>query len=91
MRYAHGVRVLSAVVGATMAGHLSDTGRVLPRCLKGKTMLTVLNRLRTAARNQARYRETRDEIARMPLDVALDLGIYPGDAEEIARKAVWGR
>ena len=54
-------------------------------------MLTVLSRLRTAANNQARYRQTRNEIARMPLDVALDLGIYPGDAEELARKAVWGK
>ena len=35
----------------------------------------------------ALYRKTRDEIARMPLDMALDVGIYPGDAEEIARKA----
>jgi uncharacterized protein YjiS (DUF1127 family) len=57
---------------------------------KGKTMMTVIEKLRTAARERARYRQTRDEIARMPLDVALDLGIYPGDAEAIARKAVWG-
>jgi uncharacterized protein YjiS (DUF1127 family) len=54
-------------------------------------MLTVIEQLKTAARNQARYRRTRDEIARMPLDVALDLGIYPGDADRIAREAVWGK
>ena len=54
-------------------------------------MLTVIEKLMAAALNQARYRQTRDEIARMPLDIALDLGIYPGDAHQIARKAVWGK
>lgn len=53
-------------------------------------MMTVITKLKTAAAMQARYLRTRDEIARMPMDVALDLGIYPGDAEEIARKAVYG-
>jgi uncharacterized protein YjiS (DUF1127 family) len=54
-------------------------------------MLTVIEKLMAAARNQARYRRTRDEIARMPLDIALDLGIYPGDAHKIASQAVWGK
>jgi uncharacterized protein YjiS (DUF1127 family) len=58
---------------------------------KGKTMLTLFDRLIAAARDRARVRQTRNEIARMPLDVALDLGIYPGDADELARKAVWGK
>jgi uncharacterized protein YjiS (DUF1127 family) len=53
-------------------------------------MMTVFEKLKTAARNQACYLHTRNEIARMPMDVALDLGIYPGDAEAIARKAVYG-
>ncbi len=53
-------------------------------------MMTVIEKLMTAARNQALYRQTRNEIARMPMDVALDLGIYPGDADRIAREAVWG-
>ena len=53
-------------------------------------MLTVFEQLMTAARKQAKFRRTRDEIARMPMDVALDLGIYPGDADAIARKAVYG-
>jgi hypothetical protein len=57
---------------------------------KGKIMTTILNRLRARLHEQARYRAIRDEIARMPLDVALDLDIYPGDAERIAHKAVWG-
>jgi uncharacterized protein YjiS (DUF1127 family) len=59
--------------------------------MKGKKMLTVFDRLMAAARDRARYRQTRNEIARMPLDVALDLGIHPGDAEDLARKAVWGK
>ena len=54
-------------------------------------MFTVIDHLMTAARNQARFVRTRNEIARMPTDIALDLGIYPGDATEIARKAVWGK
>ncbi len=53
-------------------------------------MFTVFEQLMTAARKQASFRRTRDEIARMPTDVALDLGIYPGDADAIARKAVYG-
>ena len=54
-------------------------------------MLTVINRLKTVARDHARYVKTRDEIARLPLDIALDIGIYPGDAAQIAHDAVYGR
>ncbi|WP_181318292.1 hypothetical protein [Pseudogemmobacter blasticus] len=54
-------------------------------------MLTMIENLKDAARKRALYRQTRDEIARMPLDVALDLDIYPGDADRIAWTAVYGR
>ncbi len=54
-------------------------------------MITVISMLKEAARNYSLYRQTRDEIANMPLDVALDLGIYRGDAERIARAAVYGK
>jgi hypothetical protein len=54
-------------------------------------MLNVIDMLKEAARNYALYRHTRDEIANLPLDVALDLDIYPGDAERIAREAVYGK
>ena len=57
---------------------------------KGKTMKTIIAKLRSRLNQQARYRQIRDEIAHMPLDVALDLDIYPGDADRIARKVVWG-
>lgn len=53
-------------------------------------MTNLFDRLKRRAHEVAQYRRTRDEIARMPLDVALDLDIYPGDAAKIARKAVWG-
>ncbi|MGL4309580.1 MAG: hypothetical protein ACRCSU_03760 [Paracoccaceae bacterium] len=54
-------------------------------------MTNLLGRLRSAAKKRALYIKTRDEIARMPLDVALDLNIYRGDAHRIAHEAVYGR
>jgi hypothetical protein len=54
-------------------------------------MTTVFDMLKTAAVNYARYRQTRDEIANLPADIALDTGLYPGDAERIAREAVYGK
>jgi hypothetical protein len=36
------------------------------------------------------YNRTIQELRRLPLDVALDLDIYPGDAEKLARRAVYG-
>ena len=54
-------------------------------------MLNVYEMLKTAAANYALYRQTRDEIANLPADIALDLGILPGDAEKIAREAVNGK
>jgi uncharacterized protein YjiS (DUF1127 family) len=53
-------------------------------------MMNFIASLREAARKRALYVRTRNEIAAMPRDVAADLGIYPGDADQIARKAVWG-
>lgn len=37
------------------------------------------------------YNRTVRELSRLPLDVALDLDIYPGDAEKIAKRAVYGK
>lgn len=37
------------------------------------------------------YHRTVRELRRLPLDVALDLDIYPGDAEKLAHRAVYGR
>jgi uncharacterized protein YjiS (DUF1127 family) len=52
-------------------------------------MKKLINRLKTALQNRARYIATRNEIARLPLDIALDLGLFRGDADQIASKAVW--
>jgi hypothetical protein len=55
------------------------------------TMMTMIAQLKDAMAKRAMYVKTRDEIAQMPLDVALDLDIYPGDAERIAYQAVYGK
>ncbi len=54
-------------------------------------MLNVIDMLKEAAKNYALYVKTRDEIANLPLDMALDLGIYRGDAHRIAHAAVYGK
>jgi uncharacterized protein YjiS (DUF1127 family) len=54
-------------------------------------MISVFEMLKTTAVNYALYRQTRNEIANLPADIALDLGIYRGDAERIAREAVYGK
>jgi hypothetical protein len=53
-------------------------------------MLTMIGTLKEAARKRSLYLRTRDEIARMPRDVALDLDIFPEDASRIAYEAVYG-
>lgn len=57
---------------------------------KDKAVKKLFHSLRQAAEKRAEYIRTRDEIAAMPRADALDLGIFPEDAERIARKAVWG-
>jgi uncharacterized protein YjiS (DUF1127 family) len=54
-------------------------------------MTIIVNRLRDAAAKRAAYNRTVEEISRMPLDVALDLGIFREDAHKIAHQAVYGR
>lgn len=54
-------------------------------------MMTVIEKLKAAARNRALYVQTRDAIARLPHDLALDMGLDPADAKRIARKAVYSR
>ncbi|MBM1219279.1 hypothetical protein JQU17_03640 [Ponticoccus sp. SC2-23] len=52
--------------------------------------MTLIQGLQTAIAKRRAYLRTRHEIASLPLDVALDLDIYPGDADKIARQAVYG-
>ena len=44
----------------------------------------------TELKKRRDYYRTMNELRRLPLDVALDLDIYPGDAERLARRAVYG-
>ena len=60
------------------------------RTSKGHMMKTLIAHLRTLAANQATFRRLRAEIAGLSHAEALDLGIFPGDADRIARQAVWG-
>ncbi len=48
------------------------------------------SRLSARLAQRARYNRTVAELKAMPLEVALDLDIYPGDAEKIAHRAVYG-
>lgn len=53
-------------------------------------MKTLIAQYRLEVARMAAYRRTRNEIASLPRSVALDLGIFPEDADRIAREAVWG-
>lgn len=53
-------------------------------------MKTLIAHLRAQVAAHAAYARLRNEIAALSHAEALDLGIFPGDAERIARKAVWG-
>ena len=53
-------------------------------------MEQIIARIREAARKRAEYRETVAALQNLPLDTALDLDIYPRDADKIARQAVYG-
>lgn len=53
--------------------------------------MSMIAQFKEAFEKRALYVKTRDEIARLPLEVALDLDIFPGDAEKIAYDAVYGK
>jgi hypothetical protein len=52
--------------------------------------MSMLNTMRGAIEKRLAYVRTRNAIQNMPLDIALDLDIYQGDADLIARRAVYG-
>ena len=52
--------------------------------------MTLIDRIRATIHKRAVYTRTRDELRKLPLDVALDLDIYPADAERIAYDRVYG-
>lgn len=53
-------------------------------------MTSMYETLKTAARKRAAYNRTVREIESLPANVAHDLGIFPGDARSLARRAVYG-
>jgi uncharacterized protein YjiS (DUF1127 family) len=53
-------------------------------------IMTMFTTIRTALTKRAAYIRTRNEIRAMPQDVALDLGIFRGDADAIAYQAIYG-
>ena len=53
-------------------------------------MKSFIAKVRDEAAKRALYRMTRNEIAMLPRFLAIDLGIFPEDADGIAREAVWG-
>ena len=53
-------------------------------------MNTFFNDVRDSLRKRAAYRRTVAELRGMPTSVAIDLDIHRGDAETMARKAVYG-
>ena len=46
--------------------------------------------LRQAVTRRAAYRRTVAALQELPLNTALDLDLFPGDARRIARRAVYG-
>ena len=52
--------------------------------------MTMMNTLRDRLAKRAAYNRTRRAIAKLPSHLAIeDLGLYPGDAREIAHAAVY--
>ena len=54
-------------------------------------MAHLMSSLRDRLNKRAAYNRTVREIRSMPQSVANDLNIFPGDAENIAERAIYGR
>ena len=52
--------------------------------------MNLFSNIRAALQKHAAYVRTQNEIRDMPLEIALDLGIYRGDADAMARQAIYG-
>lgn len=53
--------------------------------------MTLMTNFRDRLAKRAAYNRTRYEIARLPVDRAIDdLGLCPSDADKIAQRAVYG-
>lgn len=95
MHAAHDGIPALAVVRANIRAHLRTTPEGTHESpwvmTERKRKMKLIETLKTAAANRALYKRTRDEIARLPRDVALDIGIFPEDAHHIAWTAVYGK
>ena len=52
--------------------------------------MAMMSRIRGAWKRRAAYLRTKRELQRMPIDVALDLDLDPGNPSRTARWAVYG-
>ena len=52
--------------------------------------MTLIAKARNDLAAWVKYRRTAAAIRALPLDTALDLNLYSGDAAKIARRAVYG-
>lgn len=53
--------------------------------------MTMFTDIRDRLAKRAAYNRTRHELANLPTELAIqDLGIFPSDADKIARRAVYG-
>lgn len=54
-------------------------------------MNDIINRLKNAAAKRAEFNRTYNELRYMPRDTAIDLGMFPEDAYQVAYSHVYGR
>jgi hypothetical protein len=52
--------------------------------------MTVLNTVRTAVQKRVAYSRLKHELATMPRETAIDLGMFPEDAAKIAAETIYG-
>lgn len=52
--------------------------------------MTVLSTVRTAIQKRVAYSHLKHELRNMPLETAIDLGMFREDAAKIAAKVIYG-
>ena len=52
--------------------------------------MTVLTTVQSAIKKRVAYSRLKRELASMPLETAIDLGMFREDASKIAAKAIYG-
>lgn len=52
--------------------------------------MTVLNTVRTAVQKRVAYSRLKHELEAMPVETAIDLGMFREDAGKIAAEAIYG-